>query len=216
MTGRTIGALAWRWYNRGRRSLARAVKPFFRVTVLTIWRRDLTLPMPEATTDVPLEAFVASRREVLEEVARLNLPYYPFLRERFERYLDNGSVCFIGRVRGELVAYNWTQFKPGKDWDYYMDLRPDEIHGTDAYTAPEFRGRNIHAVLLREMLLFSAGLGYRYAYSGVALTNGRSHKAHKRLGWEATGRGLFVHRGPIVRLSGSVHPWRRHRPGDPR
>ena len=216
MTRRAIGPAAWRWYSWGRGRLARVVRPILRVTVQTILRRDLTQPIPEATTDVPLETFIASRREVLDEVTTLIQPLDPSLSARFERYLDDGFVCFIARVHGQLVAYNWTQVKPGKDWFYYMDLRPDEIHCTDAYTAPDFRGRNIHAVLLREMLLFSAGLGYRYAYSGVALTNRRSPKAHRRLGWETTGRALLVHRGPVIRLWGSAHPWRRLRPGDSR
>ncbi len=208
---------AWRRYIRGHGILGRLSK-LLPVEVRTILRRDLTQPIPEAVADVPLKTYVASRREVLEEVAGLALLSDPSSRERYARCLDDGFVCFIGRVDGQLVAYNWTQYKPGEDNSLYVDLRAHEVHTTDAYTAPNYRGRNIHAALLREMLLFSAGLGYRYAYAGIRLTNRRSRKAHGRLGWERTGRALLAtwYGGPIVRLSGSVHPWRRLLPGDTR
>ena len=80
----------------------------------------------------------------------------------FTRRLEAGFLCFLGRVEGRPVAYNWTQYEPGEDGGVYVDLRPDEVHCLDAYTIPELRGRNIHAALLREMLLFNDGLGYRY------------------------------------------------------
>ena len=93
----------------------------------------------------------------------------------------------------------------------------EEVHCLDAYTIPELRGRNIHAALLREMLLFNAGLGYRYGYSKITVMNRQSPKAHRRLGWERTGTMLLAGRAPgirVVRLSGSTHPWRRLRPED--
>jgi L-amino acid N-acyltransferase YncA len=91
------------------------------------------------------------------------------------------------------------------------------VHCLDAYTIPELRGRNIHAALLREMLLFNAGLGYRCGYSKITVTNRQSPKAHRRLGWERTGTMLLAGRASgirVVRLSGSTHPWRRLRPED--
>ena len=194
------------------------LRPLLRVEVATILRLDLTQPMPEAVADAPLEARVASRTEVLEEVARLLQPPDPSKRALFARRLDCGFRCFVGRVDGRVVAYNWTQYKPGEDAGTYVDLRPGEVHCLDAYTAVDFRGKNIHAALLREMLLFNAGLGCRYAYSRVSSTNRRSPKAHRRLGWERTGRVLRAtwHGGPVISLLGSAHPWRRLRPGGPR
>ncbi len=208
--------MVWRWHALGRRTFGRILRPLLRVEAATILRCDLTRPMPETVAAAPLEAFVASRREVLEEVAKLRQPLDASLPRLFARRLDNGFICFIGRVEGRLVAYNWTQYAPGEDAGNYIDLRPDEVHCADAYTAEAFRGKNIHAALLREMLLFSCGLGYRYAYSRVSLTNRRSPKAHRRLGWETTGRVLRAtwYGGPVVRLSGSAHPWRRLGSGD--
>jgi GNAT superfamily N-acetyltransferase len=184
-----------------------------------ILRRDLTKPMPDVVAGVPLEMYVASRSEVLEEVAGLVQPPNPWHLERFAHRLDNGFVCFVGRVEGKLVAMNWTQHDPGVDEGMYVDLRPDEVVCLHAYTAEAYRGRNIHAALLREMLLHSEELGYRYAYARIKLTNRRSQKAHQRLRWERTGRAIVPiwqggPGGPVVRLSGSVHPWYRLRPGD--
>jgi GNAT superfamily N-acetyltransferase len=200
----------------------RLTRPLRRYQLVAIVRRDLTQPIPDATARVPLETFVASRAETLGELTRVWQSTNPAEQERlaralFTRRLEAGFLCFVGRVEGRAVAYNWTQYEPGEDGGAYVDLRPDEVHCLDAYTVPELRGRNIHAALLREMLLFNAGLGYRYAYSQFSVTNRRSPKAHRRLGWERTGTILLPTRAsgmPVVRLTGSAHPWRRLRPED--
>ena len=180
-----------------------------RAAVEVVFRRDLTRPLPEAVARVPLEASVASRDEVLGELAQLKSD--PALPELFAARLERGFGCFVGRVEGRIVAYNWTQYEPGEDDGAWIDLRPDEVHCLDAYTIDEFRGMNIHAALLREMLLFNGGLGYRFAYSATSLSNRRSRKGLRRLGWEQTGTFLQVRRRSgvaVARLSGSAHPWR--------
>jgi hypothetical protein len=68
-------------------------------------------------------------------------------------------------LEGRPVAYNMDPIRAGGGRRRLRDLRPDEVHCLDAYTIPELRGRNIHAALLREMLLFNIGLGYRCGYS---------------------------------------------------
>jgi GNAT superfamily N-acetyltransferase len=210
-------------YVRVRRVVARLTRPLRQLLdLVAIVRCDLTRPIPAATARVPLETFVASREEVLGELTRLRQSTDPAEEERlaralFTRRLEAGFLCFIGRVEGRPVAYNWTQYEPGEYRGVYADLRADEVLCLEAYTIPELRGRNIHAALLREMLLFNAGLGYRYAYSEISVTNRRSPKAHRRLGWERTGTMLLVGRASgirVVRLSGSSHPWRRLRPED--
>jgi hypothetical protein len=204
---------AYVWVRRAGSRLLR------RVEVAAILRRDLTRPIQAATADVPLETSVASRAEVLGELPDLVQPADPALRELFERWLETGGfLCFVGRVEGRPVAYNWTQYEPGGQEGSYVDLRPDEVYCLNAYTAVELRGKNIHAALLREMLLFDAGLGYRYAYTKINLLNRSSPKAHRKLGWERTGTVILVRRasGLVVRLTGSAHPWRRLRPHDSR
>jgi GNAT superfamily N-acetyltransferase len=191
----------------------RLTRPLRRVEISAILRCDLERPLPEATARVPLETFIASRAEVLDEVSA-----GPADRELHERRLERGFVCFVGRVEGRLVAYNWTQYEPGEEGGTYVDLGPGEVHCLGAHTVAAFRGNNIHAALLREMLLFNAGLGYRLAYSKIAVANRRSPKAHRRLGWERTGTVLLVRSTsglPVVRLTGSAHPWRRLRASDP-
>jgi GNAT superfamily N-acetyltransferase len=210
-------------YVRVRRVVARLTRPLRQLLdLVAIVRCDLTRPIPAATARVPLETFVASREEVLGELTRLWQSTDPAEQERlaralFTRRLEAGFLCFVGRVEGRPVAYNWTQYEPGEDGGVYVDLRPHEVHCLDAYTIPELRGRNIHAALLREMLLFNAGLGYRCGYSKITVTNRQSPKAHRRLGWERTGTMLLAGRASgirVVRLSGSTHPWRRLRPED--
>jgi GNAT superfamily N-acetyltransferase len=192
--------------NRARQLAARLVH---RAAVEVVFRRDLTRPIPEAAARVPLIAAVASREEVLGEIARLRPD--PALPELFAGRLERGFGCFVGRVDGRLVAYNWTQYEPGEDDGAWIDLGPGEVHCLDAYTVEDLRGRNIHAALLREMLLFNAGLGYRHAYSATSVSNRSSRKGLRRLGWEQTGSFLQVRRRSglaVVRLTGSAHPWK--------
>lgn len=203
-------------YVWGRKAGGRLTRPLRRVEIAAIVRCDVERPLPEASASVPLKTFVASRAEVLDEVGQSEQPQS---RELLERRLERGFLCFVGRVEGRLVAYNWTQYEPGEDGGLYVDLGPDEVHCLDAFTVAGFRGKSIHAALLREMLLFNAGLGYRRAYSRISLTNRRSPKAHRRLGWERTGTVLLASRDsglPVVRLTGSAHPWRRLRSNDAR
>jgi hypothetical protein len=213
---RAVKEAVWRSsaYQRARRVAERLTRPLRRLDLAAIVSYDLERPLAPATTNVRLETFVASRREVDEEVVQKGDPR---AREIFDRWLAEGALCFIARVEGRLAAYNWTRYEPTEDEGRYVDLGPDEVQCLSAYTFSEFRGQNLHAALLREMLLFNAGLGYRRAYSKVSLMNRRSPKAHRRLGWERTGVVLTVRgiRGfPVVRLSGSTHPWRRLRRAD--
>jgi GNAT superfamily N-acetyltransferase len=213
---RAVREAVWRSsaYQRARQVAERLTRPLRRLDLAAIVRYDLERALVPATTNVRFEAFVASRQEVNEEVVQKDDPQ---ARGIFDRWLAEGALCFVARVEGRLAAYNWTRYEPTEDGGYYIDLGPDEIQCLSAYTFSEFRGQNLHAALLREMLLFNAGLGYRRAYSKVSLTNRRSPKAHRRLGWDRTGVILTVRgiRGfPVVRLSGSAHPWRRLRRAD--
>jgi hypothetical protein len=195
---------------RARELAARLTRPLRRAEIEVVFRRDLTQPIPEAVARVPLDAYVGSRDEVLGELPQLRPD--PALPELFASRLERGFGCFVGRVEGRIAAYNWTQFEPGEDDGAWVDLRPGEVHTLDSYTLDEFRGLNIHAALLREMLLFDAGLGYRCAYSATNLWNRRSRKGLRRVDFEQIGSFLQV-RGPsglaVIRLSGTTHPWRR-------
>jgi ribosomal protein S18 acetylase RimI-like enzyme len=180
-------------------------------------RCDLNRPLPHTEARTPIQAFVASRAEVLGEAATLS-GRPESTREIFARRLQQGCLCFVARAEGRLVAYNWSQYQPGDDEGSFIDLAPDEVHCLDAHTAEKWRGMNIHAALLREMLLFNAGLGYRAAYSKIVVTNRRSPSALRRLGWERTGVMLRARRVPgfpVIRLTGSVHPWRGSSPPRP-
>jgi hypothetical protein len=186
--------------------------------LVAIVRCDLTRPIPAAKARVPLETFVASREEVLGELTRLRQSTDPAEQEP-------GRCSRAGSRRGFSASSAASRVGPPpttgpiRAGGGRLRLRrpsPRRVHCLDAYTIPELRG-NIHAALLREMLLFKAGLAYRYGYSKITVTNRQSPKAHRRLGWERTGTMLLAGRASgirVVRLSGSTHPWRRLRPED--
>lgn len=197
-----------------RRVGGRATRPLRRVEIGVVFRRDLAKPLPELPAAAPIVVSLATPEEAAGEVADLKRPLDPALHELFRERMERGFTCFIARIDGKLVAYNWIQHHPGEDDGDFIDLRPGEAHMLDAYTVEEWRGKNIHGSMNRDMLAFLRERGYRYSYSKASALNFRSPKALRRLGWEVTGVVLRARRSrgkPVIRLRGSAHPWTRLR-----
>jgi hypothetical protein len=211
---RRIREAIWRshLYIRLRRRLGRASRPLRRFEIDVVFRRDLAKPVPETSASVPIEIRPATPEEVAEQAATLKQPPDPELRMLFADRLGRDFVCWTGWIDGELVAYNWMQLTAGEDDGDLVDLREGEAHMCDAFTIERWRGHGIHGAINREMLVYLGEHGYRYAYSRISVTQRRSPKALRALGWAPTGvlARVRASRGtPVLRLRGSTHPWRR-------
>src|SRR5205085_10266345 len=128
------------------------------------------------------------------------------LREKFLARLDDGMACFVAKVDGRIVAYNWTRYRSGEDEGDLIQLGPGEIYTSDAFTAEGFRGRKIHTETLACKLRVAREQGYRDAYTMASALKRGSRKTMARLGWRLAGRVLRVRVGRrfvVVRLSGS-------------
>src|ERR1051325_4040612 len=110
-------------------------------------------------------------------------------------YLDRlrrGELCFLA-TSGEAIAhvnwicFTWAEALPG----HPIWLRCGEVYTTDAYTPPAFRGRGLHAFVLRAMLDHARTQGYRHAYPLARLDRPDAHKALFQLGWRECGRILY-------------------------
>ena len=66
----TLKQTVWRspLYVGARRAAARLSRPLRRAEVVVVSRCDLTRPLPDAPAGVPFQAYVASRREVLDDI----------------------------------------------------------------------------------------------------------------------------------------------------
>ena len=174
--------------------------------------------MPEVRADAPISIRRAVSGSDLKQAAALAGDGAETREAIFSTRIGLGQACFIATVESEIIAYNWLLLEPCVDEGDVLALRPDEVFGTDAFTAPEWRGRNIHAELLRRMLIFARDNGRRAAYTEVNVFNTRSWKAHRRLGWTVSGRLLALRdrrdRYWEVCIAGTRHPIVRRIPAE--
>lgn len=183
-----------------------ATRPIRRRIELTyLFHFDLRGPVPAFRAEVPVEMKAATAAEV-EEAARLTSVDR---RATFRRRLDDGMACYLARIGGRIVAYNWTWVRSGREGMDAIVLRPGEIYTHDAFTVPDLRGRKIHTETLAFILRAAQAQGYLDAFTMVSVLNRRSRKTQTRLGWRLSGRVLRVKIGNdfrLLRLSGSTRP----------
>ena len=61
-------------------------------------------------------------------------------------------ACFVAKLDGKVVGYNWTRYESGVDEGDVIELRPGEMYTTDCLIDPALRGKRIHGVTLGHML----------------------------------------------------------------
>ena len=120
-------------------------------------------------------------------------------------YLDRlrrGELCFLA-MSGDAIAHvNWTCFTWGDALPGHpIRLRTGEIYTTDAITTPAFRGKNLHAFVLRAMLAHARARGDRHAYTLGRADRPDVYKGLSQLGWRTCGRVIYF----LPR--GRTEPW---------
>lgn len=112
-----------------------------------------------------------------------------------ERYLDRlrrGEVCFLAMAEDAVAHVNWICFRWGDALpEHPIRLRDGEVFTTDALTLPAFRGKGLHAFVLRAMLTYARERGYRQAYTLGRLDRTASYKGLFQLGWKVCGRVFY-------------------------
>lgn len=167
-----------------------------RVDVGLIFHYDLTVPVPDFRADIPVEMKRADSAEV-QEAARLA---DPLLAEKFAARLADGMACYVAKVEGRVIAYNWVRFRSGEDEGDTIVLGSREVYATDAFTAPEFRGRKVHPQTLAFIMQTAKANGYRDIWTLVSAPRRNSWKTHRRLGWRRSGIVLRVRLRDLIRL----------------
>lgn len=183
--------------------------------VWLMFRRDLTKPVTPYAAKVPIDIDIA-RDGDMDEAAAL---YHHARPERvprrarwFRRRIRDGSYCFVARIDGAIVAYNWIRVESAVGiHGEVMRLREDEIYMTDAFTAHAWREKGIHPALNYAMLRFAKDSGYRVSYSLLRADNLRSWITMPRVGWEHTGTLTFFRAerardSALWYVAGSAHP----------
>lgn len=177
-----------------------------RFDVSCVYHRDLRGELVDPVAELP----VVMSRATPEDVRAAAALAGPQFLEPFLERLENGWACFVAKLDGEVVAYNWTLYQSMVDEGDVIRLAPGEIYTSDALTREDLRGRRIHDVTLGHMLVEAKRAGYVDAYTMRSALKRASQKAMPRLGWVVSGRFLRARlfgRFLVLPLRGSAYPF---------
>jgi GNAT superfamily N-acetyltransferase len=123
-------------------------------------------------------------------------PPTPGSREKArELYLDRlrrGELCFLAMSGNAIAHMNWICFTWGDVLpEHPIRLKKGEVFTTDAFTPPAFRGKGLHAFVLRAMLAHARTRGDRHAYTLGRVDRTDTNPGLLRLGWRECGRMLY-------------------------
>lgn len=134
-------------------------------------------------------------------------------REQRRIYLDRlhrGETCFLVYVEEELVAFDWMCRQWGEAVPGFpIILEPGEFYGAEAFTAPLWRGLDLHKFVNNSMLRFAQSVGCHRCYTIADLLVWRSHRNLRRLGYDLLGMVLWFQPKGIqkvfaIRLKGQI------------
>ena len=190
----------WLW-----RQLARAIAPWGELGWELLLERSLLDDLPAVITDAEVTLRQALPAD-LDAIIRLySADPWLYIGEASpmpggeekarDLYLDRlrrGELCFLA-MSGDAIAHvNWTCFTWGDALPGHpIRLRAGEIYTTDAVTTPEFRGKNLHAFVLRAMLAHARARGDRHAYTLGRADRPDVYKGLFQLGWRTCGRVIY-------------------------
>ncbi len=132
-----------------------------------------------------------------------------------ELYLDRlrrGELCLLATIGGVIAHVNWSCFSWGDVLpEQPLRLLPGEVYTTDAITAPEFRGRGLHALVLGAMLEHARQRGIRRALTLARVDRPATYKAVFEVGYQKCGRLIYFlpkgkSRARILARQGDLEP----------
>ncbi len=207
------------------RVLVKGLSPWGTLGLMTLLRKDLTRPLKKIPTRSDLTVCQATEADIKKLATLIHIQHRAGtapassldqgLQQRLSDLFQKGHRCFLGRIGGEIVHYNWIYFCWNESVTHtgrFVVLKDDEALLNDAYTLGRWRGKAIHTIVQYHMLRFLKEAGFRMAYTFALTTNKSSLKTHERLRWERSGIMLyFIPRRPIDakiwRLLGTLDPF---------
>ncbi|MFH0777709.1 MAG: GNAT family N-acetyltransferase [Candidatus Eisenbacteria bacterium] len=176
--GGGLGALAQSVLYRVRRFVS--IRIFFHRTArLLEW--DLTRPVPNVS---PPTVDVEVRRLKAEEIPL----FTDIVREEklglFGERLRDGMICLVAWHKNTVAWYGWVTMKfEHEPWSGVdLQLKEGEGYVLDAFTRPEYRGRNLHSYMSARRLEVLKEMGAVRAYGIAAVPNRASRRAHQKGG----------------------------------
>jgi GNAT superfamily N-acetyltransferase len=182
-----------------------AAAPFGELTCAILLDRSLVDPLPEARTAVrvslrhAVEADMDAVCDLYSGDSWLYLGEAPgqagshaAARALYIERLRRGEICFLALSDGAIAHVNWLCSSWGDALPGHpIRLRSGEVYTTDGLTTEEFRGKGLHAHVLRAMLEHASARGARHAYTLAKVDRIDAHKGLFHLGWRERGRVVY-------------------------
>jgi GNAT superfamily N-acetyltransferase len=171
----------------------------FKILGETVYRRVILMerlldePIAEVTGRLPVAIDLLEATEI-DEYVRFRLGADPFeVRHR----LAAGQWAFVARHEGCIVHAGWTTAK--RAWIDFLAreiaLAPDEVYQYESFTAPGFRGQNLAAVRITEMMHYFRKAQYRRMIAVVVPENTPAFRPLEKAGYRPFGLMGYVQIG---------------------
>lgn len=204
------------------RLLKKSLAPLGELGITSFCRKDLTHPLKEIRAKVDLIISQVTEAEIgqlamleaqdLDPQYQQNPSSVQDIEERIRRRMQQGAICYVGKVGSEMVHHNWIFFhKVESHLGYTANLSDQEAYFGVSFTASEWRGNGIHGAVNNHMLSVLQQSGFRMVYTRVDLDNIASTKGLQRVGWDFYGPLLYF----IPKQSDNVYRWEIRGPLDP-
>lgn len=183
-----------------------ATLPYRRLQFVVV-ARSLLEPLPELQPKIALEIRQFEPADV-DWVRQINRPSEA---KALARRLAHGHVGFLALHEGQPVGYAWacTQVDPALE-RVHLELEPDDVFFTDAYTVPAYRGQGVQKALKLVRLQRFRDLGYHRALAIIEACNYSSLIAWQKVGAQTKGWITFLRIGPWRRVHYEVENPYRH------
>ena len=185
---------------------------FYRCVV--IHGRDLSEPLPEATSALPVEIRLLKATDAAA-LARHRVDLEPTrVAARLQRLAD-GQACVAAWLDDQIISSTWLAFDTAwlPQLHRRLSLSPNEVFIYDTYTIEPMRGRGLATIRALWTARYLRDAGYRYAIGHTARENRPAQGPPEKAGYRALGTAGYVRLGPwrrdFVHVAGRRRRWMR-------
>jgi hypothetical protein len=149
-------------------------------------------PIPQAGAVLTVDRVSPGDRAAVEAIVRIDpgsVDQAYWNASRLLARLEEGEICYAGRVSGQIIAAVWIQpeglvVEFGKA---LFALRADEVYYKDAVVDPRWRGKKIYPAMKAITGRAMAAAGKRSVLSFVRKSNTNSLNASRKVGCRRAG-----------------------------
>jgi len=140
---------------------------------------------------------IVNERKKLQSITNINSSLNENKVEIFLKRLENLSLTLylaLDKNNSKIAGYYWTaEAKEKPIWHDNSYIEPGSVLGLDAYTLPEYRGKNtfpfLKAVAINNMITSKE---YNKFYSVVEESNNASIRSNEKLGLKIVGKNYLL------------------------